>query len=86
MAKKKAGGAKARQKSRVKGKRLGLKVGAGQSVSAGQILIRQRGTRVAPGRNVGMGRDHTLFALKAGVIKFNYIGRNKKKVSVILTA
>lgn len=83
MAKKKAGGAKARQKPRVKGKRLGLKVTGGQLVSAGQILIRQRGTRVKPGRNVGVGRDHTLFARKAGKVKFSYAEKGKKRVSVV---
>lgn len=83
MAKKKAGGAKARQKPRVKGKRLGLKVAVGQAVSAGQILIRQRGTKVKPGRNVGVGRDHTLFAKKAGKVKFSYAEKGKKQVSVV---
>lgn len=83
MAKKKAGGAKARQKTRVKGKRLGLKVAGGQVVSAGQILIRQRGTKIKPGRNVGVGRDHTIFAKKTGKVKFSYAERGRKKVSVI---
>jgi len=82
MGKKKAGGAKARQKSRVKGKRLGLKVAAGQAVSAGQILVRQRGTKVKPGKNVGMGRDHTLFAEKIGKVKFSYAEKGKKQISV----
>lgn len=82
MAKKKAGGAKARQKSRVKGKRLGLKVAAGQAVSVGQILVRQRGTKVKPGENVGMGRDHTLFAKKIGKVKFSYAEKGKKQISV----
>lgn len=83
MGKKKAGGAKARQKTRVKGKRLGLKVTGGQPVSAGQILIRQRGTKVKPGKNVGVGRDHTIFAKKAGKVKFSYAEKGKKQVSVI---
>jgi large subunit ribosomal protein L27 len=83
MAKKKAGGAKARQKPRVKGKRLGLKVADGQVISAGQIIIRQRGTKIKPGSNVGMGRDHTLFALKRGVVKFSCASVGKKKVSVV---
>lgn len=82
MAKKKAGGAKARQKPRVKGKRLGLKVAAGEAVSAGQILIRQRGTKIKPGRNVGMGRDHTLFAKKDGKVSFSYVEKGKKQVSI----
>lgn len=83
MAKKKAGGAKARQKPRVKGKRLGLKVAASQAVSAGQILVRQRGTKVKPGKNVGMGRDHTLFAKKTGKVKFSYAEKGKKQISVV---
>lgn len=83
MAKKKAGGAKARQQTRVKGKRLGLKVGAGQSVSAGQILIRQRGTKIKAGKNVGVGKDHTLFAEKEGKVEFGYVEKGKKKVSVV---
>jgi len=83
MATKKAGGAKARQKPRVKGKRLGLKAGNGQSVLAGTILVRQRGTKVKGGVGVGMGRDHTLFALKAGTVKFDYIEKGKKRVSIV---
>lgn len=83
MAKKKAGGAKARQKPRVKGKRLGLKIAAGQTVSAGQILVRQRGTKIKPGKNVGMGRDHTLFAKKMGKVQFGTVERGRKQISVI---
>ncbi len=83
MAKKKAGGAKARQKPRVKGKRLGLKVAAGQAVSAGQILIRQRGTKIRAGENVGVGRDHSLFAKKDGKVKFSWAEKGKKQVSVV---
>ena len=83
MAKKKAGGAKARQQTRVSGKRLGLKVGSGQSVSAGQILVRQRGTKIKPGKNVGVGRDHTLFAKKEGKVEFSHVERGKKRVSVV---
>jgi len=70
MAHKKAGGSKARQKTRVSGKRLGLKVSGGQPVLAGSIIIRQRGTRVNPGVGVKMGRDFTLFAAKAGKVTF----------------
>ena len=83
MAHKKAGGAKARQQTRTAGKRLGLKVGNGQTVLVGQILIRQRGTKVKPGKNVGVGRDHTLFALKAGKVEFGWAANGKKKVSVL---
>ena len=63
-------------------KRLGVKKSDGQTVKAGNILIRQRGTKVYPGTNVGMGKDHTLFAKIDGVVKFERLGRDKKKVSV----
>ncbi|MBP7275478.1 MAG: 50S ribosomal protein L27 [Kiritimatiellae bacterium] len=59
--------------------RLGAKAFAGQTVSAGSILIRQRGTKIVAGRNVGMGRDHTLFALKTGVVGFD---RDGKRVNI----
>jgi large subunit ribosomal protein L27 len=55
---------------------------AGQSVNAGTILVRQRGTRIHPGNNVGVGRDHTLFALINGVVKFEPAPHNRRKVSV----
>ena len=64
------------------GRRLGAKAADGQTVSAGSILYRQRGTKIYPGANVGMGRDHTLFAKIDGVVKFERVGKNKKKVSV----
>ena len=63
-------------------KRLGLKVGAGEFVSAGSILMRQRGTKIHPGNNVGIGRDDTLFALTDGVVKFERVGKDGKQVSV----
>lgn len=63
-------------------KRLGVKRFDGQIVRAGNILVRQRGTKIYPGKNVGMGSDFTLFALVDGVVKFETI-RNKKFVSVI---
>jgi len=63
-------------------KRLGVKRYAGQSVNAGTILVRQRGTRIHPGNNVGVGRDFTLFALIDGVVKFEPIRNNRRKVSV----
>ncbi|PJC28227.1 50S ribosomal protein L27 [Candidatus Shapirobacteria bacterium CG_4_9_14_0_2_um_filter_39_11] len=69
MAKTKAGG-KTRQKSRRPGKRLGLKVSGGQKIIAGNILVRQRGTKFHPGEGVGRGRDHTLYALKDGILRF----------------
>jgi large subunit ribosomal protein L27 len=63
-------------------KRLGVKRYDGQAVSAGTIIVRQRGTRIDPGTNVGMGRDHTLFALIDGVVKFEHATRDKKRVSI----
>lgn len=63
-------------------KRLGPKRGDGQSVLAGNILVRQRGTKFHPGKNVGIGSDDTLYALIDGVVKFERLGRDKKQVSV----
>jgi len=63
-------------------KRLGAKKGDGQSVTAGNILVRQRGTKVHPGTNVGIGSDDTLFSLIDGCVKYERLGRDKKKVSV----
>jgi len=63
-------------------KRLGVKRYAGQSVNAGTILVRQRGTRIHSGNNVGIGRDHTLFALINGIVKFEPTSNNRRKVSV----
>lgn len=64
------------------GRRLGAKAADGETVNAGSILYRQRGTKIYPGKNVGMGKDHTLYAKITGVVKFERCGRNKKKVSV----
>ncbi len=63
-------------------KRLGVKKADGQSVLAGNIIVRQRGTHIHPGINVGIGKDDTLFALEAGVVKFDPIAGGKKRVSV----
>lgn len=63
-------------------KRLGVKRGDGQPVSAGSIIVRQRGTKLYPGVNVGKGGDDTLFAKVEGVVKFERLGRGRKKVSV----
>ena len=63
-------------------KRLGPKRGDGQNVLAGNILVRQRGTKIHPGTNVGIGSDDTLFALVDGVVRYERLGRDKKKVSV----
>ena len=62
-------------------KRLGAKRGDGQQVLAGNILVRQRGTKIYPGTNVGIGSDDTLFALVDGVVRFERMGKDKKKVS-----
>ncbi len=63
-------------------KRLGVKRYAGQLVHAGTILVRQRGTKVYPGTNVGMGKDYTLFALVDGIVKYEPARENRRKVSV----
>lgn len=63
-------------------KRLGTKTQAGEVVTAGSILVRQRGTRFFPGNNVGMGRDHTLFAKIPGRVVFERRGRNDRQVSI----
>ncbi len=64
------------------GKRLGVKRYDGQTVKAGSIIVRQRGTKIYPGKNVGIGKDHTLFALIEGRVKFENFGESKKRVSV----
>ena len=65
--------------------RLGVKRSDGETVLAGTIILRQRGTRVHPGRNVGVGRDHTLFALKAGVVRFAPYAKGRRKMASVLT-
>ncbi|TET17346.1 MAG: 50S ribosomal protein L27 [Dehalococcoidia bacterium] len=81
MAHKKGGGS-TRYGRDSQAKRLGVKRYAGQSVNAGTILVRQRGTRIHPGNNVGVGRDYTLYALIDGVVKFEPTSNNRRKVSV----
>lgn len=78
----KKGGGRSKNGRDSQGKRLGVKRYAGQSVNAGTILVRQRGTRIRPGSNVGVGRDHTLFALVDGVVQFQPAGDNRRKVSI----
>jgi large subunit ribosomal protein L27 len=83
MAHKKAGGS-TRNGRDSESKRLGVKVYGGQAINAGGIIIRQRGTRVHNGENVGCGKDHTLYAKVSGVVKFEVKGpRNRKYVSVV---
>ena len=81
MAHKKAGGS-SRNGRDTEGRRLGLKKSGGQAVTAGNILLRQRGTQWYPGVNVGMGRDHTIFALVDGTVEFKRRAEGKVHVSV----
>jgi len=83
MAQTKTGG-KTRQLPPRPGKRLGLKVAGGQKVKAGNILVRQRGSTFYPGKNVGMGKDFTLYALKEGVVSFTR-KKGKKYLEVLAT-
>lgn len=82
MAHKKAGGS-SRNGRDSKPKMLGTKRYGGQLVLAGNILVRQRGTKIHPGENVGLGRDHTLFALKDGVVQFRFFKRGRKCVDIV---
>ena len=82
MAHKKAGGS-SRNGRDSEAKRLGVKRYGGQLVKAGNIIVRQRGTEFHPGDNVGMGKDHTLFALIDGTVKFTVRGENKRRTVVI---
>lgn len=82
MSKTKSGGAKASQHVNPAGKRLGVKVSDGQSVVSGNILVRQRGTRFHPGKGVMKGRDHTLFAVASGMVKFGH-KQGRKNISII---
>ena len=82
MAHKKGGGS-SRNGRDSKPKMLGVKMYAGQAVNAGTILVRQRGTRIAPGNGVGLGRDHTLFALAPGLVRYERVGKDGRRVSVV---
>jgi len=81
MAHKKGGGS-TRNGRDSQGQRLGVKHYDNEWVSAGSIIVRQRGTKIQPGANIGLGRDHTLFSLIDGTVKFEYVRRDKKRVSV----
>jgi large subunit ribosomal protein L27 len=81
MAHKKGGGS-SRNGRDSNSKRLGVKKFGGEVVTAGNILVRQKGTKFHPGTNVGMGKDYTLFALIDGYVKFEHINRDKKRISV----
>ncbi len=84
MAHKKGGGSSRNGRDSI-GKRLGIKRFAGQWVKAGNILVRQRGTKIHPGINVGMGRDHTLYSKVDGIVFFQRLGKDRKAVSVRLS-
>jgi large subunit ribosomal protein L27 len=81
MAHKKAGGSSKNGRDSA-GQRLGCKKYGGETVKAGNIIYRQHGTSIHPGNNVGLGKDYTLFALIDGIVKFERMGRDRKKVSV----
>jgi large subunit ribosomal protein L27 len=85
MAHKKGGGS-SRYGRDSQSKRLGVKHFDGELVRAGAIIVRQRGTRINQGQNVGLGRDHTLFALINGRVKFEWASKDKKRVSVYTSA
>ena len=78
----KKGGGRTKNGRDSQSKRLGVKRYAGENVNAGTILVRQRGTRIHPGTNVGVGRDYTLFALIDGIVKFEPASNSRRKVSV----
>jgi len=83
MAHKKAGSSKASQGGNVAGKRLGVKLFGGQTVKEGQIIVRQRGRVFIPGKNVGMGKDFTIFSKIKGIVKFINATQIKKQINVI---
>ena len=85
MAHKKAGGSSRNGRDSA-GRRLGIKTFGGESVRAGNILARQRGTKWHPGRNVGLGKDHTLFALINGTVHFTTKAKGRTYLSVVPTA
>ena len=85
MAHKKGGGSSSNGRDS-HSKRLGVKIYGGQAVTAGNIIIRQRGTKYHPGENVGMGKDHTLFALVDGTVKFVKKGPAKKQYVTVASA
>src|SRR5437899_4387731 len=82
MAHKKGGGSSRNGRDSA-GRRLGVKRNSGQVVLAGTILVRQRGTRVVPGENVGVGRDHTLYALRTGTVSFDHTRGDRTRANVL---
>lgn len=85
MAHKKAGGSSKNGRDS-NGQRRGIKVYGGEKVVAGNILVRQCGTKIHPGENVGHGRDHTLYALTDGIVKYSRLGKERKQVSIVPAA
>ena len=85
MAHKKAGGS-TRNGRDSESKRLGVKVYGGQQINSGSIIVRQRGTKFHPGNNVGMGKDHTLFATSEGVVQFVVKGPKNRKYAEVVSA
>ncbi|MCB0326548.1 MAG: 50S ribosomal protein L27 [Bdellovibrionales bacterium] len=85
MAHKKAGGSSKNGRDS-QGQRRGVKRYGGQSVKAGNILVRQLGTKIHPGENVGLGKDYTLFATADGIVNYSRVGKDKKRVSVVPSA
>jgi len=85
MAHKKGGGS-SRNGRDSNAQRLGVKIYGGQVVGAGQILVRQRGSKIAPGAGVGLGRDHTLFALVPGQVQYERVGKDGRRVSIQVPA
>ena len=85
MAHKKAGGS-SRNGRESQSKRLGVKVYGGEAINAGSIIVRQRGTQFHPGKNVGLGRDHTLFALTDGTVEFSIKGAEKRRTVSVKSA
>ena len=79
----KTGGGSTRNGRDSESKRLGVKKFGGEVVRSGNIIVRQRGTKIKPGLNVGLGRDHTIFAIMDGVVKFETIRDGRKRVSVL---
>ncbi len=84
MSHKKAGGSSRNGRDSA-GQRRGVKRYGGEKVAAGNILVRQRGTKIHPGNNVGIGRDYTIFAKIDGIVAFERLGKDRKKVSVYAT-
>jgi large subunit ribosomal protein L27 len=78
----KKGGGSSRNGRDSKPKMLGVKIYGGQAVNAGTILVRQRGSKIAPGTGVGLGRDHTLFALVTGEVRYERVGKDGRRVNI----